>query len=383
MTLNASGNLGLGVTPSAWRSGDRALQIGLGSFWSDSQLTANFSQNHYFSSTGRKYIANGRATDYEQYDGYHAWKTAPSGTAGDAITFTQAMTLTNAGYLGINSTSPISQLSVKGVGGATGVTLTLENGGGVAALNDPMGIIDFYSNDPSVLSNGVFGRISVNNEFNGAWNGTQSRVATYMSFSTSANATLSEKMRITSVGQVLINTTSSLYPNVKLAVKQTLGERTMDIWSAWAGDQSTTALSIIKYDNVNSSSQVFLRFVTNNGSTANGQINGNGASQAAFGSWSDRRLKENIENLPSQLSNIMALRPVEFDYKNGSGHQIGFIAQEMQEIYSDAVGEDSDGFLTITGWSKTEARLVKAIQEQQAQISAQAIEIENLKQLIN
>ena len=47
----------------------------------------------------------------------------------------------------------------------------------------------------------------------------------------------------------------------------------------------------------------------------------------------------------------------------------------MQEIYSDVVGEDSDGFLTITGWSKTEARLVKAIQEQQAQI-------EELKQIV-
>jgi hypothetical protein len=76
----------------------------------------------------------------------------------------------------------------------------LENGGGVAALNDPMGIIDFYSNDPSAFSNGVFGRISVNNEYNGAWNGTQGRVATYMAFSTSANATLSEKMRLRSNG---------------------------------------------------------------------------------------------------------------------------------------------------------------------------------------
>jgi hypothetical protein len=106
----------------------------------------------------------------------------------------------------------------------------------------------------------------------------------------------------------------------------------------------------------------------NNDGTASGQINANGANQAAFGSWSDLRLKQNIADLPSQLSNIMALRPVEFDYiaSEGGGHQIGFIAQEMQDVYPDVVGERApDGMLTITGWSKTEARLVKAMQEQQ------------------
>jgi hypothetical protein len=187
------------------------------------------------------------------------------------------------------------------------------------------------------------------------------------------------RMTITSGGQVLINTASSLYPNVKLAVKQTLGERTMDIWSNWSGDQGTTALSIIKFDNVSTTSQVFQRFVIDNGNVASGQINANGASSAAFGSWSDIRLKENIVDLPSQLSNILSLRPIEFDYKNGSGHQIGFIAQEMQEVYPDVIGEDSEGYLTVTGWSKTEARLVKAIQELKTQNDDLQSQINELK----
>ena len=79
------------------------------------------------------------------------------------------------------------------------------------------------------------------------------------------------------------------------------------------------------------------------------------------------RLKENIENIPSQLDSICSLRPVEFDYKDGSGHQIGFIAQEINSVYPDVVNEGSDGMLTVTGWSKTEARLVKAIQELKAE----------------
>ena len=101
-------------------------------------------------------------------------------------------------------------------------------------------------------------------------------------------------------------------------------------------------------------------------------IAGNGASSAAFASFSDARLKENIVELPPQLSNILALRPVEFDYieSAGGGHQTGFIAQEIEAVYPDTVGEQLNGMKTLSGWSKTEARLVKAIQEQQAIIES-------------
>jgi hypothetical protein len=141
--------------------------------------------------------------------------------------------------------------------------------------------------------------------------------------------------------------------------------------SSTAADTSSCAASFIKFSNNNTTSQVLIRFGIDNYNNGSGQINANGSNAAAFGSFSDRRLKENIVDLPPQLPNIMALRPVEFDYieSEGGGHQTGFIAQEMQEVYPDAVGERApDGMLTVTGWSKTEARLVKAIQEQQAMI---------------
>ena len=135
-----------------------------------------------------------------------------------------------------------------------------------------------------------------------------------------------------------------------------------------AGDNQFAAM-FDKSSATNTTSQWLIGFTINNQSTGSGQINANGASQAAFGTFSDSRLKENILSLPSQLANILSLRPVEFDYKDGSGHQIGFVAQEMQEVYSDAVGEQN-GFLTVTGWSKTEARLVSAIKELAAKVQA-------------
>ena len=73
-----------------------------------------------------------------------------------------------------------------------------------------MGIIDFYSNDPSVGASGVHGSLSVRNEFNGAWNGTISRQNTYMSFSTAASKVVSEKVRITSAGSLYVGTQTGI-----------------------------------------------------------------------------------------------------------------------------------------------------------------------------
>jgi hypothetical protein len=100
--LDSSGNLGLGVTPSAWFSGLKALQFGTaGVLWSSSDR-ATFASNVYVdSATASRYINDGYALRYAQETGTHAWFTAPSGTAGNAITFTQAMTLDASGNLGV------------------------------------------------------------------------------------------------------------------------------------------------------------------------------------------------------------------------------------------------------------------------------------------
>ena len=138
---------------------------------------------------------------------------------------------------------------------------------------------------------------------------------------------------------------------------------------------SSVVLTLIKAGGTASTSQLYQSFSYNSGSNGNGGISGNGDSQAAFYTTSDARLKENIVDLPSQLSNIMALRPVEFDYKASKGHQIGFIAQEVQEIYPDLISENADGYLSLSGLDKNSSRLIKAIQELKALVDAQAVRI--------
>jgi hypothetical protein len=164
-------------------------------------------------------------------------------------------------------------------------------------------------------------------------------------------------------GETLIGTTGLPVANGTLSISSSGNAARL-----YGTTTGTAAFCIDKSANDSTTGQVFAIFTINAQGTGSGQINANGASQAAFGTFSDRRLKENIVDLPPQLANICALRPVEFDYKAG-GHQIGFVAQEMQEIYGDAVGESRDGMLTVTGWSKTEARLVKAIQELAARVA--------------
>ena len=142
---------------------------------------------------------------------------------------------------------------------------------------------------------------------------------------------------------------------------------------------SSVLLTLIKAGATASTSQLYMSFSYNSGSNGNGGISGNGDTQAAFFTTSDARLKENIVDLPPQLANILALRPVEFDYKASKGHQIGFIAQEVQAIYPDLISENSEGFLNLSSLDKTTSRLVKAIQELKALVDAQAARITALE----
>jgi hypothetical protein len=135
MRLDSSGNLGLGVTPSAWGSGFKSYDLTTISY-SDLGVT----RNAYWNGSAYVYRTTAAAAQYQMgSEGSHTWFTAPSGTAGNAISFTQAMTLDASGNLGIGTTSsPYTKLEVVGGdistgGGAGAAQLGLELRG--VALN--------------------------------------------------------------------------------------------------------------------------------------------------------------------------------------------------------------------------------------------------------
>jgi hypothetical protein len=103
-------NLGLGVTPSASNACTN-IELPYGATLSARSNTAAPQFAMMSNAVGNWYAAtykiNGFATQYTQQgnDGTHAWYTAPSGTAGNAITFTQAATLTAGGNFHIARTT--------------------------------------------------------------------------------------------------------------------------------------------------------------------------------------------------------------------------------------------------------------------------------------
>jgi len=121
--IDSSGNLGLGVTPSAWSLG-KAFEVGgAGNGFLNNGSNTLFTTSNAYYNGGWKYGAAGTATQYSQNGGVHAWSTAASGTAGNAITFTQAMTLDASGNLLLKTTSiGTSAVGVIGLGNATAPT---------------------------------------------------------------------------------------------------------------------------------------------------------------------------------------------------------------------------------------------------------------------
>ena len=90
----------------------------------------------------------------------------------------------------------------------------------------------------------------------------------------------------------------------------------------------------------------------------------------AFYATSDKRLKENIKEYVPQKS-ILDLPVVEFDFKESGAHQIGCIAQDLQEICPELVTTNVEGYLTIS-----ENKLVYLLLEEVKKLNSKVIELE-------
>jgi len=113
MRLDSSGNLGLGVTPQAATANFVNFQIGdAGCLTGSTASEATYLSSNVANAT--TYIVTEKAARYALNNGEHAWSIAPSGTAGDAISFTQAMTLDDSGNLGLGTSSPSRLLTLGG-----------------------------------------------------------------------------------------------------------------------------------------------------------------------------------------------------------------------------------------------------------------------------
>jgi len=108
--------------------------------FSDSGVAAALGNNVYLNASSQYiYQRTDLATNYQQYQGAHVWSTAASGTAGNAITFTQAMTLDASGNLGVGETSLTERITAKKNGAAEYCTIQAKNANSTATLNIGVG----------------------------------------------------------------------------------------------------------------------------------------------------------------------------------------------------------------------------------------------------
>ena len=85
---------------------------------------------------------------------------------------------------------------------------------------------------------------------------------------------------------------------------------------------------------------------------------------------SDKRLKTNVKDIDYGLDTIMKLKPKQYDWKKDDRHDIGFIAQEVEEVIPEIVKDNEwfDDKVKTLDYEKLTAVLIKAVQEQQVQI---------------
>jgi hypothetical protein len=333
---DASGNLGLGVTPSAFEV-FTALQVKNAAVLGLNAGQSHFTHNSYFQEPGGvatwKYIGSGNALRYSMISGQHTWSIAPSGTAGNAISFSEAMRIDSSGNLLVGTTS------ARDAGGTRSIAI---NSGALAASLD--------LTCTSGRSYAIF---------------TSASATGLQFYDLTANT---ERARIDSSGNLRVGATGVVYN-----AGERLSIRTPDGGAGRTGVGITGAEGeLVGMWNRTVGSSTLIAFATGTGGTGVGSITTNGTS-AAYNTSSDYRLKHDIQPMQNALATVAQLKPVTYKWNADDSQSQGFIAHELQEVVPECVtGEkdavDAEGKPVYQGidTSFLVATLTAAIKEQQA-----------------
>jgi hypothetical protein len=326
-TVDSSGNLGLGVTPSGWGSSFRAIDAasganGGGAF--SGFFSTSIARNAYNDGTNwrAKYTADERPALYAQpYGGGHQWFNGNAFvTAGGIVSMTQAMTLDASGQLVVGATTAEARLQA-------------------TAANPTSGVVAFFQNTSTSSQTGAKIKFDVGNvgvSGLGTPEGSTNALAFYVGGMTSA----SERARITSGGILYVNSTDNGYTSdLKLSVTGATGGGTFlfkndagaSQWTGWVWNTATSG------DNL------FINFMTEAGGTGRGSIIYNrGGGLLAFNTTSDYRAKDILGPVTDSGATIDALKVYMGKMKGATIERPMLIAHEAQEVTPYAVTGEKD-----------------------------------------
>jgi hypothetical protein len=118
---------------------------------------------------------------------------------------------------------------------------------------------------------------------------------------------------------------------------------------------------------------------------------GNICATGTIGACSDGRFKKNVRPVNGALELVSRLQGVQFDWKPGQyadhgfaeGRQVGFIAQDVEQVLPQVVSRGSDGFLSVD-YGRLTPLLVEAIRElrveNERELRAKDAEIADLRE---
>ena len=271
---------------------------------------------------------------------------------------TERMRITSGGDVGIGTTG--------GINVASGWTNLTVNGSTTGIIGVQIAGTNFGA---------VYGNLANNNFVLQAYGTSNTGNMVFLTNST-------ERMRITSGGNVLIGTTTDN------GYKQNINTSSGGIYVQNSSNTDNID-SIITYTSFTKACYVasVADTASLNGFFYYGQANGvktyavypNGNVQntnGSYGTLSDIRLKENVVNATPKLENLLKVRVVNYNLKApyNTEKQIGVIAQELEEIFPGLVYEtkdkDSNEITKGVKYSIFVPMLIKAMQEQQEQITS-------------
>jgi hypothetical protein len=355
MRLDSSGNLGLGVTPSVWNSDYRALDVSpYGNFYGR-VATSNTGVvlNGYRNAGGSWIYKNtSAAARYEQDSGFHIWYNAPSGTAGNAITFTQAMTLDASGNFQLGSTTARDRLFVYGSG-----------------------------------SQYVRVGSSTNTSFRGYAIGAADANATQ--YATLAMNIDSGELRLTA-GDSGYGGYQTFYAAGSEVMRLVGGNLLVGRTTALGGISFQNASETSMYRPTTNASQSITSFWSDVGGTqtvrAYIKVDGGLANYSANDvNLSDAREKTNFAPSEDYLEKICAIPVQTFNYINEEtdGKTLGVVAQDVQAVAPELITESNWGTeeepkmrLSIYQ-TDLQYALMKAIQELKAEVDSLKAQLEN------
>ena len=245
-----------------------------------------------------------------------------------------AFIVNGSGNVGIGTDSPDTLVNIEG----SSPILTVEDNRTSIGTGTIMGRIDFKQNDDSGSGTGVSGSIySISESSTGQGSG--------LAFSTGIPNSATEKMRITSGGDVQIKSNPTSSPYEGMIVENLSNGCRINI------GRSTSA--------------IVLGFYNDNGIV--GSISTSGSS-TVYTTSSDYRLKEDLQDFAG-LDMISKIPVYDFKWKSDESRSYGVMAHELQEVLPDAVSGQKDAEeMQGVDYSKIVPLLVKSIQELKAEV---------------